>query len=307
MATMPKPFLTAGTYPLHDYHAEANVLTGHLLNPVDQEIQKQASVHLRNEHGGHFFQRVEHYSLEGLISFRSGYTHASGYRSLKNQGWVTLSTSVLEGLNVLDVITADRMVAQISTEHPLENGHVPHVTFLGTRFENLRIGGYEVKMDFDLNICGDKPKNDRPYLEDSGFLKRVEQQCASIARASGVPKAVQGEYNGELNQIALIRKDSNGSGKQNGKELELECSLVKSIDPIPVAKAFGNVLEIPGFGVVKLAQVEIGYRPEKNRAKDNTSTGSHYFHLTMLQMHMGCIGDGKVSAASVTANGKTRP
>ena len=142
----------------HEYHAEANVLSGHLKQPVNREIYRQAAVGLDDLRGGHFFQRAEHYSLEGLISFKSGYSHVSGNRSLKNHGWVTLATSVLEGLNVLDVVTADRMVAQISTEHPLDNGRTPHVTFLGTHFENLRVGGYKVEVELDLGICGDRAR-----------------------------------------------------------------------------------------------------------------------------------------------------
>jgi len=57
---------------------------------------------------------------------------------------------------VLDVLTADRVVGQIITEHPLV-GYVPIISFLGTRFENLRIAGHPVELDLDLNILGDKP------------------------------------------------------------------------------------------------------------------------------------------------------
>src|SRR3984957_5381447 len=101
MATMARPIVTGQEKPSHKNHAEANILNGHW---------RQPPVKLNDLRGGHFFQRAERYSLEGLISFRSGYSHVSGNRSLKNHGWVTLATSVLEGLNDLDVVTADRMV-----------------------------------------------------------------------------------------------------------------------------------------------------------------------------------------------------
>ena len=304
MATMPKPFVTHETS--HEYHAEANVLHGHLKLPLNQEIHQQVPVLLKDRRGGHFFQRAEHYSLEGLISFESGYTRVSGNRSLKNHGWVTLATSVLEGLNVLDVITADRMVAQVSTEHPLENGHVPHVTFLGTHFENLRVGGYPVEVELDLGICGEKPKGDTPYTEDPGFLDRIERQCASIASAPGLPTALRAEYDEELKQIAEIR-NGNGSGKGEGKPPKLGCTLVKSISPIPIAKSYGNVLEIPGFGAVLLAAVEVGSLAKAGASAQAGDKVGNYFNLTMLQMRMGCIGDGKVSAGNASTNGGTRP
>ena len=56
-------------------------------------------------------------------------------------GWATLTTVVVDDLNVLEVLTADRVVGQIITDYPLE-GYVPAVSFLGTRFDNLRIAGH---------------------------------------------------------------------------------------------------------------------------------------------------------------------
>lgn len=289
-------------HPEHHYHAEASVLSGHLKQPVNREIEKQASVLLMGDRrGGHFFQRAEHYSLEGLISFKSGYTHVSGNRSLKNHGWVTLSTSVLEGLNVLDVITADRMVAQLSTEHPPENPHVPHVTFLGTHFENLRVGGYPVEVELDLGICGQKPEADTPYTRDSAFLKRVTQQCETIARAKDLPSTLRDEYDEELQRIAKMKEQYAGSGNGH-KPPKLTCSLVKKISPIPGANVAGNVLEIPGFGIVRLAEVDITEVPQ-----DPGTPPGIYFELNMLKMKMGCIGDGTANAGTAAANGHHKP
>src|SRR5258708_39631310 len=93
-------------------------------------------------------------SVEGLISFKVGHTRVSGSQ-LKNKkdiwgndhsGWVTQSTSVFEGFNVGDVITADRVVAQVSAEHSLTYGHVPKVTILGSRFVILRDADYPVPL-----------------------------------------------------------------------------------------------------------------------------------------------------------------
>jgi hypothetical protein len=309
MAASPKPFVTHELS--HDYHAEAHVLSGHLLRPLDLEIREQGPVLLNDRRGGHFFQRAAQYNLEGLISFGSGYTHVSGHRSLKTQDWVTLATSVLEGLNVLDVITADRMVAQVSTEHAVENGHVPKVTFLGTHFENLRVGGYEVQLELDLGFCGEPPEGDRPYTEDPAFLERLQQQIEiqqeRISAATTLPSSLRNGYVEELKQIAEIRQQVSGNGKGQGRAPKLECSLIKSISSIPIAKSYGNVLEIPGFGIASLASVEVGSGPLGADPETSGDIAGNYFHLTMLKMQMGCIGDGTVNAASATANGHTHP
>ncbi len=313
MSTMTKSLTTSEVS--HTYHAKAEVLSGHLRLPLEREIQPQAPVLLNTKRDGYFFQRAERYSLEGLVAFKSGYTHVSGNRSLKNHGWVTLATSVLEGLNVLDVITADRMVAQLSTEHPVENGHVPYVTFLGTQFENLRIGGYPVQVELDLGICGDRPNDPTPYTQDAGFLNRVQRQCESIVGTQNIPRDLQVEYDKELEYLAELRTYGDGSGKRESQpnsraekgtrnynerwgEAEdntprVKCSLVKEVSPIPVAKSFGNVLAIPGFGIASLAAVEVSNR--------------NYFTLTMLDMRLGCIGDGKVQAVTTSSNGHTYP
>lgn len=278
----------------HEYHAEAHLLRGHLKRPVDQKIRPQGAVRLKDWNGGHFFQRAEHYSLEGLITFKSGYTHVSGARSLKSgHGWVTLSTSVLEGLNVLDVITADRLVAQVSTEHPDENGFVPGVTFLGTRFEGLKVAGHKVHFELDLNVCGPKPAGDTLYSKDPGFMSRVEKHHKKITDA-GLPMLVTPEYDEEPECI--------DEGKSSDKTTKIACSLVTSIDPIPgVATASGNVLHIPGFGHVSLAAVDL------TETVDENGYSSSRFDLTMLKMKMGCIGDGGVGAGGASSNGHHHP
>jgi hypothetical protein len=330
MAANPKPPVEPGSdlERYHVYHAEAHVLSGNLKHPIEQPIQHQARVVLEKTHlDGHVMQSVEGTTLEGLISFKAGHSRASGNRITKkdlwgkdHSGWVTLSTSVLEGLNVFEVITADRVVAQVSTEHADNKGkdpdHVPKVTFLGTRFENLRVGGYSVEVELDLGICGNKPEDDRPYLKDRGFLDRVQRQLEDIAGAKGLPESLEQAYDSKIAYIDDLKKRANGraKGERNGYS-KLQCSLVKSIGPIPIpgVKTFGNVIFIPDFGTVSLADVEVGIEAGYDGPSDQTVNApqgpsySNYFTLDMLNMHLGCIGGGTVKAVSAKSNGDTKP
>ena len=324
MSANPKPpvALRSDEEPYHVYHAEAHVLSGNLKHPIDQPIEHQARVVLeKTREAGHITESVRETSLEGLISFKAGHTHASGSQIEKrdlwgndHSGWITLSTSVIEGLNVFEVITADRVVAQVSTEHAMKNGRIPKVTFLGTRFENLRVGGYPVKVDLDLAICGDRPKDDMPYLQDRGFLDRVQRQLEDIAGAKGIPGDLEKKYDAKIVCIDDLKKRGRSKGERNGYP-KLECSLVKSIGPIPIpgVKTFGNIIFIPDFGTVSLAEVEVGITPYDG-SSDKTGAGSpqkpgdsHYFTLHMLNMHLGCIGGGTVTGATVMANGHGSP
>jgi len=309
----------------HVYHAEAKVLSGELEHPIKQPLENYGRVVLeKTRREGHFSEFVQQTSVDGLISFRSGHTHVSGSH-LKNKkdlwcndhsGWVTLSTSVSEGLNILEVITADRVVSQVSTEHPQVDGHIPKVTFLGTRFENLRVAGYPVQLELDLGFFGNRPAGDQSYLYDSGFLDKVATQLGTIIGADGLPKPLETQYTAELAHIDDLKKGTNGNANSTRPgNSKVQCSLVKSIEPIPGAKIFGNLIFIPDFGTVSVAEVEVGVdtsydtfsKPSSSGSGNGKSSISNYFTLHMLNMKLGCIGAANVQVATASSNGQTKP
>jgi hypothetical protein len=322
MAT--NPISPAQTERYHVYHAEAHILSGELEHPIQQPLEEYGHVALEHTRRESLITRkVGETNIEGLISFKSGHTRVVGTQVKQktdilgndHAGWVTLSTAVLEGYNVVDVVTADRVVAQISTEHPMTHGHVPRVTFLGTRFENLQIGGYPVKVELDLGICGNKPEDDRSYLEDLEFLDRIENQIDSILGMKGLPDRLEKTYRAEREYVCDLKERAKGQAKggQNGYS-RLRCSLVKSIGEIPGIKTFGNVIVVPNFGTVALAEVEVGVRPAssefRHRAGEATVTkpgDSNYFTLNMFDMKLGCPVAGKTKGPGVSGNGQTHP
>jgi hypothetical protein len=328
MATMSKPIAEPVSVleRYHVYHAAAHILSGDLEHPIKQPIEHYGNVVLQKTRRESLFtESVGETSVEGLISFNAGHTRVIGSQ-LRNKkdlwgndhsGWVTQSTSVLEEFNVGDVITADRVVAQVSTEHSLTYGHVPKVTFLGTRFENLRLSGYPVQLELDLGICGKRPEGDVPYLEDGGFLDRVQGQLNGIADAEGLPDVLEKQYDAKIAYIDDLRKRATG-GSNGGRKgySKLQCSLVKSIGPIPIpgVRVFGNMIFIPDFGTVALAEVEVGISAGDGGFPDNSENGSSsepnggsYFTLHMLNMRLGCPLVGTTQAATATVNGNTHP
>jgi hypothetical protein len=303
MATMTEPQAATSVKPSHEYHAEAHVLSGHLQRPIEQKIERQAPVTLNDRRGGHLTRYADDVSIEGLISFTKGHTRVSGARSLKNNGWVTLSTSVLEGLNVFEIITADRLVSQVSTDHPYENGHVPHVTFLGTQFTNVQVGGFPLTLTLNLGICGERrPAGGRTYLQDPQFLGRVKDQTEIIATKPGLPTELKAQYDKKLAYINQLISTSSASDQR--KHEPITCSLVQSIGPIPIpgVQTFGHILVIPEFGVVSLGEVEVGEKMYEGSVRPDV-----YFELTGVNMELGCVGHGTVAAATTTANGHHHP
>jgi hypothetical protein len=273
----------------HSYFAEATALEGDLTLPLVQRFTSPASLKLSPE-GGYLSHHAENFRLGGVISFRSAYTQVAGNVDIKPEhGWNTLATAVIEGLNVMDVLTVDRVVAQISTDHP-RVGYIPAVTFLGSRFENLRIAGHPVKIEFDPNILGAKPANDQPYTSDEGFVDRAAKQYQRIVGQRNLPDAVSKRYNQGPSRLPSV-----GS---------IECSLVNQAEGSYPGRSFGHVIDVPNFGRIYLATLKL------EQSNPNEKTGipmKTLITLNMLEIEMGCIGGGTVLGGGGKTNGMTNP
>jgi len=269
----------------HLYHAEAVALSGHLHLPLLQEIKPQTSVKL-HEKGGYVSQHSGSYRLEGILSYKAAYAQVAGNRDPKRgHGWSTLTTSVVEGINVLEVVTADRVVTQVSSDHPLA-GYVPSISFLGSRFENLRIAGHPVDLELALDVLGPKPGSDFPYTSDANFLKRVSDQLKRIGGCKNLPPE-------------MLKRYKPGSGSQIE---EIECSIVKTAKgPFP-GQPFGHVIEVPNFGRIYLGVLRIRQSDFVKNVPKKT-----LIDLTMIDLEMGCIGGGRAGIGNNILNGGTVP
>ena len=271
----------------HHYSAQATVLSGHLRLPLVQEIRAQARIVLPSS-GGYISQHSDNFRLEGVLSYRSAYTQVAGNRSTKpEQGWTTLTTSVIDGLNVLDVVTADRVVGQMITEHPLE-GYVPSVNFLGTRFENLRIAGHRVELDLNLNILGSKPANDAFYPHDAGVTERIARQHKNVLGNNDLPADLRERYN---------RLSSNLRGAET-----VECSLVNQTTGNFPGRSYGHIIDIPDFGKVVLGKLMVTSEDAKSGTPRRTT-----IKLTMIDLELGCAIAGGIALADGDTNGGTVP
>lgn len=260
----------------HIFHAHAHILRSDAAHPLTPDIGSQGFIRLPDE-GGFRSQFLDSYKSDDGVSFKSAYMHVAGTRSSKiGYGSMTLATSVIIGLNVHDMVTADLVFAQVSTEHPL-GGHVPSVTFLGTRFENLRIAGRVVEPVLDLGIVGNKPDGDKPYVQDQGFLSRVSDQYDRIGNSPGLSDSDRQQYHWDSSAAA-----------QKGK---VECSLVTSVEKAAPGTSYGHIVEVAGFGKVSLAKLSV------DRA----------FHLTMLDVDASSSGGGSANGPIAMANGHDGP
>jgi hypothetical protein len=214
-----------GTY---HYNAHGHALSGQILRPFQQTIDVQAGMSLPTT-GGYGSARVENFRLKEILSFKAAYTQVSGSFNELDKSHTTLVSTTIEGLNILDMVTADRVVARLSSRH-LGNEAEPHIVVLGSHFVNLRIAGCPVHLDLDHEM----------------FL-RVDTFAAFRKEL---------ESNREFRKMAL---DPYQTGKaQNVPESHgvLLCSLVKDMKAeCPGIERRGHVFTVPEFGKIFVAEL----------------------------------------------------
>jgi hypothetical protein len=339
----------------HYFHAEAHALTGMLKLPFKEEIKKQAFVKLEGEladlneedraQRSYLSQHAKNFRLEGIISYATAHTQVSGHDSHKHDGAsVTLATSVVEDLNVLNVVTADRVVGQISTTH-IPGEYSPHVTFLGTHFENLRIFRHRVFPKLDLLLCGERPVGeDALYVRSSKFLEKVAGQYAVLGeKVNGLTAQLKAEedaaikleekkrwtvkdrkLDGLRDLPALVKQDYNAALlNKNILDKNIDDG-IKAVEAKPKGEGLeAGRREWPGIKCSLVDKVEIE-PPSKEQVSDPLRTFGHVihvpdfgkifladltvnhnsFHLTMIRLELGCLADGKVSIVNCNVNGK---
>jgi len=280
------------TRRIHTYHGEADLLEMEIKEPFQEKVSPQAKVELYGggERSHYHFKHAGPFRLEGITSYQSGYTQVAGARSLKHEGrYSTLVTSALEGLNILDILTADRVVAQITTAHPLD-GAVPEVSFLGTRFENLRIAGHKVELDTNLDILGPRPLDDRSYFDNQNVLDRIAQQYEKISRDENLPDWASERYPSDSANWRWSEKDTSADIAQ--------CSLINRVNSSQ--KSFGHVIDVPHFGKFFLGELTVKRDPGRKPDEYDAYT----FHLTMVRMELGCTTTGSGGVSTADSNGQ---
>jgi hypothetical protein len=209
------------------YSAHGHALSAQFVRPVQHMIEVQAGTALPTI-GGHGNSRVDKFKFEEFVSFEAAYTHVSGSQNKADASYTTLATATVEGLNILDVITADRIVARLSSQHPAEH-HEPQIILLGSKFENLRIAGCPVEMDMnhDLFLRLDTFAALRNELETNAGFRKMSEDPYQTGQAQ----------------------------KPADREVVL-CSLVKDMrTTCPGVKRHGHVFVVPQFGRVFVGEV----------------------------------------------------
>ena len=126
------------------YKLEAWAGSAKVTRPLQVVTSEQAKSVLAGARPGYQASMADNFAIEKIMSFRTAHTQVTG-----NEGpsgvYNTAAISVVEGLNILDMVTADVVTSRLTGEyHAADFDHYvqPVVSPLGSSFVNLRIGGH---------------------------------------------------------------------------------------------------------------------------------------------------------------------
>ena len=243
----------------YQYNAHAFAVSAEFERPSTHSVSPQASIVLAG-HGGHGSQRTPGQQLHGLISFKEAYSEVGGSYDDCHNTHTTHAWSVLEGVNIADMLTADRVVARVAIYYKADDTTQASYDFTGSYFENLRIAGHRINLKLDTLSFHEQDTfkkvaegheqrtNDNLLLGhglmemDPKALKELEEEYHAL---TGLSKWIE-KWNGPRPP----ERESYWLSAANHLDLEKEIGKTE-------LKGFGSFICIPKFGVIRLGEITV--------------------------------------------------
>jgi hypothetical protein len=279
------------------YNASAYGLSAEIQRPVQQSITAQASSNLSSS-GGRGFQRVEKFCVPPFLCFDLAYTEVGGSFDECHNVHTTYAYSVVEKLNIGDMVTADKVVSRVATYSPTEGDDQGEHSFdiTGSYFENLRIAGHKI----DLKLSTHTIHKHNTYSKfRTGFHngaaadllpwgKQEKRRLNRLHELEDTYHALRGV--GDRAKKWDPKKTKAGEGAywcSAAGHLNLEEEIGDS-----ELEGFGGIIVIPKFGVVRLAEMIIH---------------QDYRRLTMIKVQMCSSSQGTTDGGHAGTGGGRPP
>ena len=276
----------------YHYHADAYVFSGELTRPVAHLIEAQAATSLPTT-GGIGHSRIENFRYHDIVSFTAGYSHVSG--SVKVEGKKrthnTHATAVVERLNILDVVTADRIVVRLSSSYVFdtetnrgEPDRESRIVIVGTKFENLRVAGCPIEVELHHELALQLPTfaDVRNAYDGNPLFQALAKQPREKPGPDGVVHCSLVKHIWLANRGALLH---DLAGPQNPQEDGVALKQKKCHG----VERRGNMLKVEEFGTIHLAEILF----EHGRKT-----------VTMLRIDLGSPNGGSFSGPGGGTNGR---
>jgi hypothetical protein len=247
------------------YHAHALALQGEVTHPFQETIERQAPSAV-SPFGGFGVARTDAFNLRDVISHRGARSRAEAGHNPNTDEHYSVASVVLEGLNLSDVVTVDRIVARLTAVHS-ERQEEPCISPHGSTIENLRIAGHPIEL---ISLVGtyhtldtmQKVRDD--YRSNTDFRDALHED-AFIGQEAALPEKVRRFFpwrrhrtNGELPEF-------------RGHTI---VPLFRIVDPkVPGIEVHGSVIHIHHFGRLHIGELFIN-RDERRVTMLHADLGS---------------------------------
>jgi hypothetical protein len=263
------------------YRGFAVGLGGTLKRPFTEVVDDRASIALPIV-GGYTASRIENFRYRELISIKEVRTYATGNQSADGS-YHTVVSAVMEGLNILDFITADAVVGRLSSQHA-PDGAEPEIVTTGSTFHNLRIGGHPVDVELDHDLFGNLPTysafRDR-FQRDDDFQEQIQRRFMWTMPPDKLPA-------GFASSVPL----PNRKGWPESRGM-VPCTLVKDIHcGAPEIERYGHILCVPQVGYILLGELFVSQYARR---------------LTMMRLVLGSPVAADLCGCDVETDGTTYP
>jgi len=262
------------------FHGFAIGAAGRIMKPFSETIEVQASAALPPI-GGYCHWRSAGFKFREFLKFDDAHCEVYGSECPCDDGQMSFRTRLIatvEGLNISGMVTADRVVATLSSIHYAGDDE-PSVRLIGTRFENLRIAGVPVDVDIATDVFDAYPTHASlasAYRDD----KKIRDFIDSLTLKDTIDQAPPHV------RCWFLPGKGDGLPSHRGKTL---LSLVRGVRAAGGGlQSWGHVIHLEGFGTIRLAEVEID---KVTRA------------VNMIQVDTECPFKAQLFACSVSDGG----
>lgn len=274
------------------YHANALALGGKIRRPLEQVIESQAASVLPSS-GGFGSSRVENFNFKHIVSFRVAHTEVAGSEIEDNDDPIHTARSsvIVEGLNILNVITADKVVARLASRHPADDDE-PAIITTGSYFENLKIAGHAVEVvEFAHGTFHSLDTYERlQHAFDQKENEPADWQMllgCHLGRQIPEPNA-NDPHPAEVEHLRQRYVQLQGADELPGTVL---CSVIKQITLRPGSseiKVYGPIVVVPRFGVIILGELICKHGTKR---------------LHMIRVELGSPDAGTLLCSALDGNG----
>lgn len=266
------------------FHGYAIGAAARIVEPFNDVLASQA-VAAVGLIGGHSVSTAEGFRYRDIFKFDRAHSQVTGSKCQGQCGSPEGSHSThmqasIEGLDVLSMVTADRIVANVVSTDTVSPDGEPSVRLIGTRFENLRIAGIPVQVDLATDLFD-------AYDTYSSLAAGYKDNDAVRSMIDRPGAANPAEAPGHVRPWLHLREANKEIPEYRGRT---RTSLVRNLTPERTGlEAWGHVIHVKGFGTIRLAEIEISRRTRL---------------VNMLQIELDCPRHGYVMFVEVCDGGE---